>query len=205
MSNRNAAPKQSSRRVRRTPDEAKRLILDAAERQLLDGGPDAVRVRVVAAELGITDAAIHYHFSSRQGLVEAVIHRAGRRVRDDLTATVAAWRADELDLGALVERLRATMEDEGQSRLTAWMVLTGWRPEGRGLLRPVADAVHDRRSQPAPVDDTLFAIALIGLVTWGNALMGDPWRRSVGLPSDRATSERFLAWTVGLVDDHLGT
>lgn len=198
------ATTQPRRRVRRTPDDAKRLILDTGERHLLDGGPDAVRVQVVAAELGITDAAVHYHFGSRQELVEAVIRRAGRRLRDDLTATVAAWQADELDLGALVERLRATMEDEGQSRLTAWMVLTGWRPEGRGLLRPVAEAVHDRRSQRVPVDDTMFAIALLGLVAWGNSLMGDPWRRSVGLPSDRATNERFLEWTVGLVGRHLG-
>jgi len=198
-------------RVRRSVDEARRVILEAAEQRLLDGGPDAVRVQAVARDVGMTDAAIHYHFGNRQGLLEAVIRAAGKRLRDDLVATVDGWRRGELDLGSLVTRLRATMDDEGQARLTAWMALGGWKPEGQGLLRPVADTIHERRRDAAravggaepPVDDTLYAIALLGLVAWGESLTGDAWRRSVGLRSGAPTSDSFVRWVVDLVDAHL--
>ena len=56
-------------RVRRSRDEAQHAILEAAEKRLREGGPEAVRVQHVAADLGITDAAIHHHFGSRQLLV----------------------------------------------------------------------------------------------------------------------------------------
>ena len=48
-------------RQRRTPQAAKFAILDAAERRLHDEGPEGVRIQRIAADLGITDAAIHYH------------------------------------------------------------------------------------------------------------------------------------------------
>lgn len=74
----------SKTRVRRTVDEARRLILEAAERRLAAGGAEAVRVQSVAADVGVTDAAVHYHFGSRQGLLDAVVRSAGRRLRDGL-------------------------------------------------------------------------------------------------------------------------
>jgi hypothetical protein len=58
---------------------------------------------------------------------------------------------------------------------------------------------------PPPIEDTLFAVELLGLVTWAEPLMGDAWRRAVGLKSDRVTADRFMDWFVALVEDHLRT
>ena len=198
-------------RVRRTVDEARRLILEAAERRLVAGGPDAVRVQAVAADVGLTDAAVHHHFGSRQGLLEAVVKSAGRRLRDGLERMVAGWDPGTLDTAALVDELRSTIDAEGQARLTAWMALGGWKPQGAGLLRPLAEAMHQQRREraaavgmrPPPIEDTLFAVELLGLVVWAESLTGDAWRRSVGLKSDRATADRFMAWVVALVDARL--
>jgi AcrR family transcriptional regulator len=197
--------------VRRTVAEARRLILEAAERRLAAGGPDAVRVQAVAADIGVTDAAVHYHYGSRQGLLDAVVRRAGRRLRDGLRAVVAGSDPDTLDIGALVDQLRSTLDTEGQARLTAWMTLAGWKPQGAGLLRPLAEDLHQQRWQAAKatgrvapeIEDTLFAVELLGLVVWAEPLMGDAWRRSVGLNSDRSTANRFIRWFVALVQDHL--
>jgi TetR/AcrR family transcriptional regulator, repressor for neighboring sulfatase len=203
----------SRTRVRRSVEEARRLILEAAERRLASGGPDAVRVQAVAADVGVTDAAVHYHFGNRQGLLDAVLRRAGRRLRDGLQGVVAGWDPGTLDVAALAEHLRSTMDTEGQARLTAWMVLGGWKPHGAGLLRPLAETIHEQRCDvaesnggpPPPLDDTLFAVELLGLVTWAESLMGDAWRRSVGLKSDPATADRFMNWVVALVNQQLRT
>ena len=209
----NSSAARAKPRVRRTVDEARRLILQAAERRLTAGGPDAVRVQAVAADVGVTDAAVHYHFGSRQGLLDAVVRSAGRRLRDGLARVVAGWDRGALDVAALVDQLRSTMDTEGQARLTAWMMLGGWKPRGAGLLRPLAEVMHEQRcaaaksrGQPPPsIDDTLFAVELLGLVVWAESLTGDAWRRSVGLKSDRVTADRFMQWFVELVDEHLRT
>jgi hypothetical protein len=124
---------------------------------------------------------------------------------------VARWDSGTLDISALTGQLRSMMDREGQARLTAWMVLGGWKPQGAGLLRPLADAMHGQRCEgaessghtPPPIEDTLFAVELLGLVTWAEPLMGDAWRRAVGLKSDRVSAERFMDWFVALVEDHL--
>ena len=65
-------------RIRRTPEASKAAILAAAERRLIREGPEGVRVQRIAADLGMTDAAVHYHFGSREALVEALLRSEGR-------------------------------------------------------------------------------------------------------------------------------
>jgi TetR/AcrR family transcriptional regulator, repressor for neighboring sulfatase len=195
-------------RTRRSVDDARRLILDAAQKRLIAGGPDAVRVQTVAADVGLTDAAVHYHFGNRDGLMEALVADAGRRLRHDLRSAVEAWVPGTLDLSELARRLRHTMDAEGHARLTAWMTLNGWQPHGEGGLRSTVQALHQQRidiaqsgREPPAVEDSLFCVELIALVVWAEALVGHAWRLAVGLPADRATAERFLGWFTDLLED----
>jgi TetR/AcrR family transcriptional repressor of nem operon len=57
-----------------TVDTAERT-LDIAERLVQVRGFNGVSYADVAAELGITKAALHYHFASKAALGEALIHR----------------------------------------------------------------------------------------------------------------------------------
>ncbi|HEV2370316.1 MAG TPA: helix-turn-helix domain-containing protein, partial [Acidimicrobiales bacterium] len=94
-------PAPTRSRTRRSVEEARRLILDAAQRRLIAGGPEAVRVQTVAADVGITDAAVHYHFANREGLMEALLAEAGRRLRRDLRSVANDWDVGSLDLDEL--------------------------------------------------------------------------------------------------------
>src|SRR5215470_3878323 len=127
-------------RIRRAPQDARRAILDAAERRLIAGGPQAVRVQLVARDIGITDAAVHYHFANRRGLLKALVRSAGGRLKRELAEAVAACGASSVDIRALVTRLRETYDTRQYARLTAWMTLAGWRPRGAGMLRTHAEA-----------------------------------------------------------------
>src|SRR5438132_12968729 len=167
-----------SRRLRRTAEEARQTILAAAEARFAAGGPDAVRVQAVAADVGLTDAAVHYHFGNREGLLEAVVKSAGRRMRGDLEGVVAGLTPETIDVADLVNGLRKTLEAEGHARSTAWLVLRGWMPRGAGMLRVVAETIHQRRCDLAataglaapPLEDSLFTVQLLATVMWGHAL-----------------------------------
>jgi TetR/AcrR family transcriptional regulator, transcriptional repressor for nem operon len=71
-------------------------ILDAAERLVQDRGFNGFSYADVARELGITKAALHYHFPSKAELGDALIERYAERFFDAL-AKVDRARSDAPD------------------------------------------------------------------------------------------------------------
>jgi hypothetical protein len=144
-------------------------------------------------------------------LLEALLAHAGRRLRDELRAAVEGWDPGTMQVADLVRRMQHTFETEGHARLSAWMTLGGWRPRGAGLLRALAEAIHDVRVElatlagvsPPDLEDTLFSIELLALVLWAEAVSGGAWRLSLGLRADRPTAERFTAWFADVLASHL--
>ncbi len=200
------------KRRRRSVEDAKREILETAERVLRESGPDAVRVQVVARELGISDAAVHYHFGSRDALMEALLRDVGRRMKRELQLVIDSWDPDQFDVRSLVSLLDDSYRQRGYGRLAAWMQLTGWRSKGSGMFRSHAEAIHaarlDRARQlhatPPPMEDSLHLVVLLNLVTWADAVVGGEWRRSVGLPATADGAAEFRDWFASLLEQHLG-
>ncbi len=50
-------------------------LLDTAERRFAEHGLEGVSLRSINAEAGLSPAALHYHFGSKQALVEALLQR----------------------------------------------------------------------------------------------------------------------------------
>lgn len=74
-------------------DTQRVLLLAAAERLFADRGVDAVSLRSVMAEAGTNVASVHYHFGTKQSLVEALVQqRSGEvgRLREPLLAALEA-------------------------------------------------------------------------------------------------------------------
>jgi AcrR family transcriptional regulator len=55
--------------------DTKQRILDSAERLFADNGFDSTSLRTIIADAKVNLAAIHYHFHSKEALVDAVILR----------------------------------------------------------------------------------------------------------------------------------
>jgi AcrR family transcriptional regulator len=198
-------------RTRRTAKEAKQVILEAAERRLISDGPEGVRVQLIARDLGMTDAAIHHHFGSRDGLVEALLKFGGRKLKARVGTATAGWDDGAIDVPALIDVITETYGDRGYARLATWMALAGWRSQGSGMFRPLAEAIHAARTRIAeaqgrpapPLEDTLFSVTMLSLVLFAEPLHGNNMRRSVSLPADRETRDRFVAWLAALMQRHL--
>lgn len=56
----------------------------AAQRVLVKGGVDAVRVDLLAKELGITRGSFYYHFTNRGELLEAILSHWRMRATEDV-------------------------------------------------------------------------------------------------------------------------
>ena len=77
--------KTRTRRKRRSPEEARRLILDAAEHVFSERGPDAAGLKLVAAQAGVTHGLVTHYFRTYDALVEATMERATTRARERLS------------------------------------------------------------------------------------------------------------------------
>jgi AcrR family transcriptional regulator len=196
-----------SARRRRKPDAARQAILEAAERQLMAEGPESVRVQRIAAELGVSDAAIHYHFGSREALMASLLRWIGRRLVDDIEALVAAWRPGGVDVAALSRLFQRAYADERGARVAFWLTYSGWRSVGSGMLQPLVERVHqarvlaaERAGVPPPaLADTQYAIALLSAAHLHSAAFGESLLASVTSEPEALSQTDFLAFVDDLI------
>jgi AcrR family transcriptional regulator len=82
-------------------------ILDAAEKLFVDNGFSGTSLRAIIKEAGVNTAAVHYHYGSKEGLIEAVFIRRKEPInteRLDLLAALEARHPDgPLPLEGIVE------------------------------------------------------------------------------------------------------
>lgn len=200
------------KRIRRTAEEARRLILEAAEARLSSQGPDGIRLQDIARDVGISHPAILHHFESRQGLVSALVRHIEDQLRFKLLAALETSNAGKTDVRTLIMNLFEAMSDRGNARLLAWLALAGKelrRADALSLMTEITDKLHDQRveaakahGQPAPdKEDTLFMSMLAS-----NAAFGDAF--SVRLfpegkeGEEEAAKQRFRNWFAELLSEH---
>src|SRR6516165_9764680 len=79
-----------TKRQRRTPEEARRLILQTAQELIASTGPEGLRLQDIAAAAGISHPLILHHFGSRERLVRALTRQAAAELRDKLVTAMAS-------------------------------------------------------------------------------------------------------------------
>lgn len=194
----------SGARARRSPDEARRLILDAAASLLAQGGVAAVQVRAVAARVGMTDAGISHHFGNRRDLLTELLRHGGRQLRAALRDVVGSWLEGDADLHELAASLDALYR-QGYAELAVALHGAGWRDRGSGMLDPVVDALHRRRPPGSSIDDTRRAVAALHQAVALDSLYGNAFRRSAGLTGASADDRTaHLQWLTRQLELALG-
>ena len=195
------------KRQRRTPEEARRLILEAAQALIVTTGPEGLRLQDIAAAAGISHPLILHHFGSREGLVRALTRQAVAELRDKL---VAAMASSEYSVEEQLDRVFNAFRD-GLAQRLAWLATVdpGSGTGGNQLImRDIADTLHARRVARAPPgvaitrDDTDALIHLVATAAFGDALYGAQLRRSAGLPATSETDRSFRLWLAGLIRAH---
>ena len=179
-------------RRRRTAEQSREEALVAAQRLLIDGGPEAVTLQAVAAVLGMTHANLIHRFGSAAGLQSALMAKMVDDLSDTIRQAADRWRTAGGTPSDLVEPVFQAFRDAGGAQLAARIALSGSREN----LAPIAMALNELTSdlidvEPA-IEDSRKAIArwtlLIVLMAFGDALIGGPLRAMLGSPEDEAVT-----------------
>ena len=155
-----------------------------------------MQVRAVAARVGMTDAGVAHHFGSRQNLLTELLRHGGRQLRAALQDVLSAWLERGADLHELVGSLDALYR-RGYGELAVALHTAGWRDRGSGMLDPVVDAIHRLRPPGSSIEDTRFAVAALHQAMATEAIYGEAFRRSAGVPVAAAkdSSGQLRWWT----------
>jgi AcrR family transcriptional regulator len=199
----------ASKRVRRSVEVSKQTILERAEHYLITEGLSGVKVQKIARDLGLSDAAIHYHFGNRKKLHEALLRFAGRRFMAELAAATEKSDISSFDLASAARLLSDLFERRGTARLAMSLILSGWSPPGAGMLQPLAEWLHRSRVRSAQargaaapsLEESQKIIAVLNAVIFMQALSGDALLRSSGIR--RPPREQLTSWIVTLLEKQL--
>ncbi len=209
VSKKRAAPRVVARR-RRTSDEARAAILDAAERRLVTSGPAGIRLQEVAADVGVSHPTVLHHFGSREALVREVCIRRFAAIHSDLVAAMAGSSGEADEVGALLDSVAKAVRVHGHARAVFWLALEGLfdrQDDERRLynigLAAQALRTRTRKGKAAALDDTLHVLALSTLALLAEAVIGPHILGDLGLGDDDKAGARFRTWLGRLLADHL--
>ena len=153
-----------TKRIRRSAEESRRVILDAAAKRLAEQGPEGIRLQDIARDVGISHPAILHHFESRAGLVNALVDRTTSQLKEKLLGVLEGEEDSKIEsqMPSLVNNTFEALSDQGTAKLLSWMLLTDANPEGNpttGVMTEIADRgmPPDANSRTAKTGRTLIA------------------------------------------------
>lgn len=94
----------------RTVEERRQAILDVAEALFAENGIAGTSVRSILATVGANVAAVHYHFGSKEKLVEEVFRRRADRIASERILGLKRALADPDEVWRLERIIRAFLE-----------------------------------------------------------------------------------------------
>lgn len=173
-------------RKRLTPEASKQAALDAARDLLMEAGPQAVTLKAVAGRIGKTHANLLHHFGSASGLQRALATSLTQAICVDIAAAVAKSRSGDGNPRDVVDLAFDAFDQQGAGALASWMLLSG----NEDALDPIVEAIHalvDDLAVGGHDDEMLHDDSLmLVLMALGDALLGAPLARALGLPRERA-------------------
>lgn len=159
--------------------------MEAAQRLLIEQGPQAVTLKAVSARIGRTHANLLHHFGSAAGLQAELARCIAQKVTGSIADSVERARQGQADPREIVDKTFDAFGREGAGALAAWMILSG----NRDALDPILEALRslvrqlsvDHEAHHVP-ETTLWLV----LEALGDALLGDSVSEALDLPRDQA-------------------
>ncbi len=190
-------------RKRLTPEESRSSALVAARALLIESGPQSVTLKAVSARIGRTHANLLHHFGSAAGLQQALAEHLTRSVCTTIIDAVHASRSGQGSPREVVDLAFDAFDREGAGALTSWMLLTG----NEDALDPIISTIHDLVDELAAGEDDQSGdqkihrdtLTLV-LMALGDALIGGPLAKSLGLPRDAARERATAMLEASLAD-----
>lgn len=191
----------TTKRRRRTPEEARKEILDAAEHILLTTGPSDLKFQTIADHAGLAASNVHHHFGGVLEIKRALTERALHALSVDLATALAEDPADQLETYAeqVLVKFYHVLASERYAKLIGWIVLSTEVEAQRDFVSPLpiirqAIAAKLQAYIPAAEAKRLAreVIHNVAISAIGQGLIGDALNSSIGTPRSRISGEEWL-------------
>ena len=196
--NMNVNNKSSKKRLRRTPDEAKALIMDVAAERLRRLGLDGLNISGVAEAAGISHATVIHHFGSTGAMREALLRKMTADLLSDVMEALQYQQSPDKVLG----RLFGTLSRDGHGKLLAWLALDSQlagfdaTTSTGDLFKNIIDSIA---SEGGNRTDAKYQVYLVAIAALGLGICGEVLAKLVGLSEKEAG--QFPSWLA----EHLQT
>lgn len=189
------ADSSAKKRIRRTPEVTRNLILEAASRIMVEEGYAAVSARRVAKDIEVNSALIHYYYPTLDDLFDAIHEEFMGKHIEILKAALAhsdplreLWRAQaDAPLAALgAEILSVAHHRKNIAPLIAERAMIR-KEEQADLLNSRAIIRNTIPGLENPVGVTQVLLALARVVVN---------ERAIGITSGHADIGRFVDWLI---------
>lgn len=126
-------------RRRRSPEEAKLEILDAAETVLLNFGPTELKFQAIAAQAGLSASNVHHHFGGAAEIKRALIDRMLRHLASELASALAesTREAREARIESSLRTAYRIISTERYAKMIAWLALSARTDQIVELKEPI--------------------------------------------------------------------
>lgn len=187
-----------NKRVRRTPEEARRLILEAAEAGMAASGPAGLRLEAVAKAAGVSHPTILHHFGSREGLIQALNLKTIEHLKTVLLRVMGAGPTTSEDA---VATTFAAYRD-GLAQRMIWLMQSDQQTGAAGLpaFDELVEALHAMRLRiagPNPrfdIADTRAIVHMTTVAAFGDAIIGKRLRRAASPAEETVLRQKFETW-----------
>jgi len=180
--------------VRRTPEEARALILAACGRLLMQRGPSEVGLVDVAREAAVSHALVTHYFGTIDALVDAALDQFVEAERQRLLSLILE-RPDATPREWMEQWFELRNRPE-VTRILAWSFLTEQRKDffGRRMrgAQRVVDAIETRLGGAMAREKIEFALLLVLSATHGYALGKTAYWPSLGHDKVGKAEDRFF-------------
>ncbi len=189
----------NTKRIRRTPEEARSLILEVAARRLGEMGLEGLNISGVAQEAGMSHATVIHHFGSTGAMREELLKKMTTELLVDVMDALQAHESTE----GVLDRLFSKLSQGGHGRLVAWLLLdqsTGeWSaqsPDTKQMFKSIIDTIAEEAGSERDAKQQVFLVALAAM---GLGIAGDRLAELIGL--DQADQQEFPHWLA----EHFGS
>lgn len=186
-------------RIRRTPDQARELVLTVAAKRLAEHGIAGLNITDVAKEAGISHANLLHHFGSASGMQRALVAAMDTALLQDILEALQA-PATPSDAEGLCRRLFAALARDGHGKLLAWAAVTDHErdvsEEPAELFDAVVRTLAARRGAADDLTEARYVVLLVATAAIGSVIT--PTLAGIlGMSGEQ--SERFPDWLAGLI------
>ena len=192
-----------SQRKRRSAENAKNEILEAAEEILLKEGPSSIRLQKVAKKVGISHPGVLHHFKTVEKLLEALEERISLKIRNQFIASLNDFDQNNEDSIKKVTKTFSGMSDSRQGKLLAWLIASGKDPfppaEEKGLYQVVKQIQNLETTQGKSEEDIQFFVELATLTFLGDAMFGQFVRKRINYQDNKKAGKSFRSRFLGLL------